>query len=235
MEIINPNPYGCLNVERLEKFENDIGVTLPMDDREFLLEYNGSLFLKKLFHISLAQGDSLIHHVYGLHDGPAYMRLDTIREIFRGRIPVALISIADDEGGNQICIDIRGKQVGSIYFWDHETNELFFLSPTFNKFVECLIEIPISENEIEKLLKSDDIDGLASFIAKGYDIEALDESGRSLIERAAIEAKPRFIEFLAKSGAKFRRSLEIAERNAKYFDEHRQIVELLIKLQRERK
>jgi len=36
-----------------------------------------------------------------------------------GRMPSTIIPIADDGGGNQICIGIKGGEQGKIYYWDH--------------------------------------------------------------------------------------------------------------------
>lgn len=36
-------------------------------------------------------------------------------------IPINLVAIADDVGGNAICISVKGKDKGKVYFWDHES------------------------------------------------------------------------------------------------------------------
>jgi hypothetical protein len=34
-------------------------------------------------------------------------------------MPDTMIPIADDGGGNQICLGIKGKERGKVYYWDH--------------------------------------------------------------------------------------------------------------------
>lgn len=48
------------------------------------------------------------------------------------------ISIADDPGGNEICICVVGEYIGKIYFWFHdgenseEMDNMYFLKDSFN-------------------------------------------------------------------------------------------------------
>lgn len=39
---------------------------------------------------------------------------------YRGRIPDGVLPIADDAGGNQVCLAVAGEFPGSVWFWDHE-------------------------------------------------------------------------------------------------------------------
>ncbi len=39
---------------------------------------------------------------------------------YRERMPSNLIPIAYDPGGNLVCLSTKGKDEGSVYFWDHE-------------------------------------------------------------------------------------------------------------------
>ena len=53
--------------------------------------------------------------------------------------------IADDPSGNQICIGISKQYFGQVYHWAHceETEEMeniYFLSNSFNDFLNCLYE-----------------------------------------------------------------------------------------------
>lgn len=233
MDIIIPNPYGQLSYESLSMFEKKLGARLPDSYRQFLLQFNGGKWSKKLFHISNEYGNSLIHHVYGIHDGPGHCQLDSAFERFKSIIEDCCLPIADDDGGNEICIGIHDKNRGKIYFWDHETGALILMALTFDEFVDSLSDIPVGTSEVDIILEADDVSQMGKLISSGYDIEILDEYGTSLIERAAIKAKPNLIEYLAHKGANLRNSLEYAKKNAGYFDKHKIIVELLVRLHEE--
>lgn len=234
MNPTNQNRYGPLSEDVLRRFESRLGVQLPSDYRNFLLAYNGGSWKKKCFYISEDQGSSLIHHVYGLHDGPEYLRLDSAHERFRGRIRDGLIPLADDQGGNQVCIGLVGLDREKVFFFDHETDGIVFIKPSFTEFVESLTDVA-NNDVLSRALENDDVESVSEFVKAGYDPEATDENGRTLIERAAIKGSPQLIAFLARSGVNFGRALELARKNATYFDEHKVIVELLLKLQQERR
>jgi SMI1-KNR4 cell-wall len=59
-----------------------------------------------------------------------------------------LIPIAEDDGGNLICISCSDNDKGKIYFWNHEeeneddlTANLYFVSNSFNEFIDSLVEL----------------------------------------------------------------------------------------------
>lgn len=233
MQVTVPNPYGELTEKELSRFESRLGAKLPESYRSFLLQYNGATWVDKRFLVSPSEGSSNIHHVHGIHQGPEYRQLESAIERFRGRMPDWCIPIADDEAGNQVCISVREDDKGRIYFWDHETNELVLVSATFEQFLESLSPEPVSADEMDEIIEKDDAKAVEELVSTGYDIEALDENGRSLVERAAIKGKPNIIIFLSQKGVSWRNSLALAQKNAKYFPEHRSIVDLIQKLQRE--
>lgn len=120
MQVENTNPFGTLSHERLEAFEQEIGCTLPLNYRTFLLTHNGGMPVPSAFSISDEEGETCINEIYGLHDGPSYARLDEMRQVYRGRISEALLPIGDDSFGNVICLGIAGQHQDKVYFWDHE-------------------------------------------------------------------------------------------------------------------
>lgn len=238
MMIKDSNKLGFLSEEALRRFEFEIGALLPEQFREFLLKHNGGKPVPSDFKISDNEGNSCLHHVYGLHDGPDYSNIASNHRVFKGRIPNELLAIADDPFGNQICIGIKKKYLGRIYFWDHEEESRFFkfkgttlLAHTFDDFLESLYEyVDPNESEIERVVRLEDVDTLTRLINGGYDIETTDEYGRTIIENCAIHRRNLLISFLFEKGADLRSSLEFAEKNAEFFDEHKETVCLLKEL-----
>ena len=241
MNVENPNKYGEINLLRLEAFEKLLGSSLPKDYRQFLIQHNGGKPTPSYFLISDKKGNDAIDHFYGLHDGPRYARLDNAFEVYKGRIPGCLLKIADDPLGNAICIGIKGKYRGKIYFWDHELEgniwqqllgrHITLVSDSFRNFLDSLFEwVDPNETEIERIIRSNDIAGLKALLAAGYEIESTDEYGRTAIEQAAIKAQNEIIQALFDAGAKLRSSSELAKRNAEFFDKHQSTFELLEKL-----
>jgi hypothetical protein len=241
MKVEKANPYGALSESRLKAFEEELGVRLPDAYREFLLRFNGGRWKSRIFRVSDKEGESEVHHVYGLHEGPDFSRLDRAWESLRGTIPPSVIPIADDPGGNKICLGIGGSDRAKVFFCEHEwaRNErgeaiqkyaLSQISGSFEDFVAGLEKqsAPTNRDDIGEIIKRDDRVTLARLIDSGtLDLETEDENGRTPIERAAIAGSAEIIKDLLKRGARLRKSLELAKENAEFFDGHRAIVALL--------
>lgn len=132
VEVERSNRFGPLTEERLARFEARIGQVLPADYRAFLLRHNGGRPVPATFVISAEEGTDTLHHTYGLHDGPSYFNLEHAYETHQGRVPAGLLAIADDPGGNAICLGIGGEHRGGVYFWDHEREAEEEAPPSFD-------------------------------------------------------------------------------------------------------
>ena len=64
-------------------------------------------------------------------------------------------------------------------------------------------------------------------IESGLDIEKEYECNRTLIEKATIAGNIEMIKYLYSKGAALRNSLKYAEENPEFFEEHKQVVELI--------
>ena len=160
--IVQGNPYGPLSAERLEAFEESLGERLPNEYREYLLNYNGGKFEKTIFP---DEPEFRVHHMYGLHDGPEYNRLEDRFEIWRGfdlegfRDQLqGVLRFADTGTGDALLLDLND---GSVWFFDPhdvtgEPNQnlrryMHRLASSFDEFVAKLI----SEEE-EAVLRAGD-------------------------------------------------------------------------------
>ena len=241
MIIKDSNRYGEIRLALLERFEKEIGAKLPEQYREFLICHNGGKPVPSDFVISRRQGEDSVKQFYGLNNGPTYQRLNENYELYVDRIPSYVIPIGSDNFGNNICIGINGKNKGKVFFSNYYIQggilkRLLFgrvkiLSESFNEFMDSLFEwIDPEETEIGRIIRTNDIDGLKSLIASGFDIETLDEYDRTPIENASISAKNDIIKLLFETGANLRSALEIAQKNAEFFEEHKSTVELIKQL-----
>lgn len=233
IHVENPNPFGVLSEARLAQFEQSLGYLLPSDYRVFLLAYNGGKPDLQDFPTPDSNWGGSLHHVYGLHAGPAYLRLDVVYETYRGRIPETLLPIADDPGGNAICVGLTGEHQGKIYFWNHEMEQgipawdnTTYISNSFREFTESLFTyIDPNETTVEKIIRTNNIEELNILLSEGLDIEAEDTYKRTLIENAAIQNCPDIVSVLISKGAKLRRSLQYALQN-----DNKKVVEIIQQL-----
>lgn len=117
--IVHANPHGPLHAGKLDAFETFIGKRLPNEYREYLLNYNGGDFEKTIFD---DEPSFSVHHVYGLHDGPKYNRLEDRFEIWRQFDLEGLrdqlqgfLKFADTTTGDALLLDLDD---GSVWFFD---------------------------------------------------------------------------------------------------------------------
>ncbi|QOS80377.1 SMI1/KNR4 family protein [Paenibacillus sp. JNUCC31] len=139
MEIQGSNEV--LTESRLQDFERINGVQLPQQYREFLLKYNGGYPKPYYFTISKEQGIGMVNIFYGI--GEMYDNLDKKVDIFDDILDAGFIPIADDSGGNQICLGLTEKHFGDVYFWIHDEDpedlgNMYFLAKDFGGFLEKL-------------------------------------------------------------------------------------------------
>lgn len=148
--VIKKNPYGKIKLDELERLEKKLGIDLPEQYRDYLIRYNGGYFEKDRIKISDAEGNTRIHHMYGLHYGPDYERLN-IDHLIRSEY----LAICEDAFGNHFFIKINGVDHGAIYFLDHEESD----------FNSALIKVTNSFSEFVDLMKSDE-ENMAEFQAQ---------------------------------------------------------------------
>jgi hypothetical protein len=104
-------------------FEQELGVRLPEDYRQFLVSCNGGYVGGGLWFSGPTptgeSADAGIHHVGGFRQ-ESYFSLAWHRECYEDRIPHDFLWIMDDPAGNAICLAFQGEHRGQIFFWDHE-------------------------------------------------------------------------------------------------------------------
>jgi hypothetical protein len=104
--------------EELNAIETALGVALPGDYREFVQKFGTSAF-GALVQFQPIEGEvGPLSHFYGSKSAGSNSLMRNV-EKYQGRMPETMIPIADDGGGNQICLGIDGEDQGKVYYWDH--------------------------------------------------------------------------------------------------------------------
>jgi len=120
VEIRNSNAHGKLDEDRLAAFERRLGSAVPDEYRRFLVIHNGGNPEPRAFVIPPDGAEGQVENLYGLHDGPDYLQLEGMWEIYRPRLPPGLLPVGDDPNGNALCLGLAGGYRGKVLFWDHE-------------------------------------------------------------------------------------------------------------------
>lgn len=143
---------AAVSEDAIAAFEQRIGVPLPDDYRSFMLAHNGGKPSRKAFVYKDFSGpytDSAVRYFFAFTSNQdKSIRGNYGIYVGGSRVPRDLVPIATDEGGNLVCIAVKGPNVGKIYFWDHEEeaeegqqasyDNLYLVADSFNEFLENL-------------------------------------------------------------------------------------------------
>ncbi|MEO0691564.1 MAG: SMI1/KNR4 family protein [Pseudomonadota bacterium] len=148
-----PNPYGPTSEAAVAAFEQSLGHALPKPYRDWLFADNGADFEKDT--LPLEGGDAVsVHHVYGLHDGPEVLRLQTQwrladrYELEAWASDLArFLAFADTGTGDILLLDLED---GSVLLYEHDVEDaaqggmpgrLVRVAPDFGAFLGCLMSL----------------------------------------------------------------------------------------------
>jgi len=150
----------------IETIERVYGVDLPLDYKEFLLEYGGC-FIKdnrmyqpiEVTPVTPEDGFDSIGGFYGVTND-AY-DIESIIQTYKGILGSIVMPIADADGGDLICIGLKDKYRGKIYYWYHEgetTDEdgkeyYYLIANSFEEFI-----LKFSLHERKRNVNLDDIE-----------------------------------------------------------------------------
>lgn len=224
IEILDSKRFGSISAERLGEFEAKYSLKLPDDYRTFLLDHNGG---KPKPNIN-KNPETDIQWIYGIHHAEYWASLEEHIATYENRIPSKTVPIANDSLGNLFLLSLREETYGEIWFWDHENesdtsgkeyyDNIEVSASSFKDFLTNLYEwIDEKETEIDRILRTNDLNALNELLDSGYKLNSLDEYNRSLIENAVIKNRFDIVKLAVQKGADLRNSIALAEQNHKFF------------------
>ncbi len=194
IQIAESNRFGRLTLAKLTAFERSLGTKLPEAYRKHLLEHNGG-------YVDGSRRLMILHHIHGIHDGPDWARFpDGSKNYYGGLVPEHLLPIADDPGGNLICIVLIGPDRGAVCFWNHEradnpVESITQLAPDFDAFLRGLaIRVAIARKRI----------GVIKEAMADIGINTPVYAGKTVLDLAFERGSLRMIRLLVHAGAKIR-------------------------------
>jgi cell wall assembly regulator SMI1 len=141
-----------LNTSAIADFEKQFDIRLPQDYKEFLLQNNGGAPEEDwaFDFIDIATNTktgSDIQSFFVIYDEETY-KDDDLRKSYRilrenEEVPVGILPIGNDPGGNLICISVSDKNYGEVFFCDHELEDpetgyiiMSTIADSFSKFID---------------------------------------------------------------------------------------------------
>lgn len=145
-----------LTRNNIEEYERKLDVKLPEDYKEFMLENNGGVpeedIMFDFFDLASEKNNStdirefFIFYNEGETSYDDIMKVNTIMREEK-TIPDDFWVFADDSGGNPIGMKLSGDEIGSVYFCNHELEDVdtgFLLmskvANSFHEFIELTYE-----------------------------------------------------------------------------------------------
>jgi hypothetical protein len=121
-------------------FQNSLGcdIKIPVEYQQFLLDTNGGSFLECVFHGSPI-GTLIIVQFLSISEGADYSLLRSFKNL-EGFLPIGTIPFAEDPAGNSFIIGVSQKNNGAVFFWEHETREVYKLNNSFGDFINNLVK-----------------------------------------------------------------------------------------------
>lgn len=124
-----------ISEQDLEAFESELGTSLPNAYRAFLIENNGGYPTPRSCCVDQPWGGTTVVAFRGI-EAPYPM---TLYPEESEQLPGTL-NIADDLGGNTICLGLHGEERGQIFFWAHDepegANNAWKIADNFDDFLQ---------------------------------------------------------------------------------------------------
>jgi len=154
------NTKPQLHEAQIKNLESKLHFKFPKEYKEHLLKFNGGKCEPPVFTFK-ENGEftnSMVGWFFAIYEGEYDNLYDYFKflKIDEKRMPTTIFPIADDPGGNMICMDAMD---GKIYFWDHERevdysiyddsnrDNLYFIANSLKDFLSGLKEIEDEDYE----------------------------------------------------------------------------------------
>lgn len=144
--LLESNPPTTLAA--IEAFENDRGIALPRLYKEFLLAANGGIPENPAFpvHGIADYSVGVMQVFFGVGARAPMPDLAETYDLYAGGIPREVVPIADNGGGDYVCLDLRNGRE-RVAFWDKRhfwgtgewrESDLYHVADTFEEFLASL-------------------------------------------------------------------------------------------------
>ncbi len=127
-----------INEQNFKNVEQELGVEFPSDFKDTVLEYNGASPQNMIYDTKNTKG-RVAEYLLSFSSNDKDNIIDTYNMI-KERLEKGLIPVIRDPFGNFICFNFSKEANGELVFWNHENNDVEYISKTFLEFVGKLYD-----------------------------------------------------------------------------------------------
>jgi cell wall assembly regulator SMI1 len=139
------------SVAEITLLEQELEAKLPQDYLDFLQFSNGGHPEVDTFYVTTGRvvQDWGISRFFNLTpEQPSSEELTHNLRWFWAEVANGLLPIANDGGGNLICLDLRDGSYGSILLWVHDVGEKGLFIPVADSFGELMDSLEVNPDYI---------------------------------------------------------------------------------------
>ena len=151
IDFVEPQPpVSAEELDAAERQLAELGHHIPRSYKAFLGEHDGGEPVRNRFSYEGDGGveNGVVQVFIGVAPSPDGDLVGKAK-VMADRLPPGVLVIADDPGGNHICLDGRDGRDGPVLFWDHESEgdppdeaNLYEIAPDLRTFLDGLSDPP---------------------------------------------------------------------------------------------
>lgn len=218
LELLQDSYDPPLTRERIEALERELGIRLPKEYAEFLLQFNGGQFTRPvLFYVpnatSYPEGVGVEFFFGDPGDRRAQQGLTWHAETLSGRVPDDFLAVAACNSLDLALLKVAGEvpDFGSVWFWDGteegEGNNIHWVADSFNEFLSMLQYDTYYDYEEHETIpvflavERGNLRAVARFLEHGGAVDSRNAQGQTLLAAAAIYSWPKIVRLLLEHSA----------------------------------
>ena len=208
-----------LNPDTLAAFEKKMGFSLPAEYRSFLLHSNGGIPQPDRFAFTIEDPDDGSRHSHKATVQRFYPampiqsprgELASVESLYKDltecglpRWLVPIAGVEDDMDGGTLCIAVRAKGQGRIYYWPEQELGLDIchrVANSLSAFLALLREPKIKEPSWLVAIRNGDVSAVRDWLDQGGSLESLYRQ-RAPLDYAISEGNLEVVKLLLERGA----------------------------------
>lgn len=127
-----------IDEQEFTNIEKELKVQFPTDFKDIVLKYNGASPKYIAYDTENTKG-RVAEYLLSFTNNDQDNIIDTYNAI-KDRLEEGLVPVMKDPFGNFICFNFSKKDSCELVFWNHDNNNIEYISQSFSNFLEKLYD-----------------------------------------------------------------------------------------------